>query len=403
MKVRVKFIDVLSVLVRWKKFVILNFFMVCLITAAISLIIPKWYRSQATILPPTDDGGLNFGAILNNLPLAGLGLGGGFDEGTSMIVAIVNSRSLKEKIISEFDLVSRYKVENVEEALEILRSRIAIDISDEGMIKIDAMTKTSFLANSDQELKVRRLSQSMTSFIVDQVDNRNRQLKTEQARRNRVFIEKRYFQNVADLKAAEDSLQIFQQKNGILVLPEQLQASISAMAEIKAQIAMTEMDLEYKRLYMGATHPDYMQAQNRLKAMITEYDSMLSGDKNRDNVIIPLDKAPEMGIKFARLYREVKLQEAITEFLLPQYEQAKIQEAKDTSTIQVLDAPFLPIKRIKPKRALLVLLAGFAGLLISILAAYIHLHLTYMEENNAQEFKKITQILHELNPRYFFK
>ena len=136
MKINNRLIDYLAILVQWKRFVIINFFIVCFITAAISLIIPKWYKSQTTILPPSDDSGLNFGAILSSLPIAGLGFGGGMDQGTSVVVAIIGSRSLREEVINNFDLIRRYKAENMEHAVQILASRIAVDISDEGMIKI---------------------------------------------------------------------------------------------------------------------------------------------------------------------------------------------------------------------------------------------------------------------------
>jgi uncharacterized protein involved in exopolysaccharide biosynthesis len=72
-------------------------------------------------------------------------------------------------------------------------------------------------------------------------------------------------------------------------------------------------------------------------------------------VFPPFQKIPEYGVKYVRLYRDIKLQELLLEFILPQYEQARIQEAKDTPTIQVIDEAVLPIRKSKPKRALIVL------------------------------------------------
>ena len=403
MKINHSFIDYLSVLIRWKKFIIFNFFIICLITAAISLIIPKWYKSQATLLPPSDESGLNFSAILSNLPMGGLGLGGAMDQGTSVVVAIVNSRSLRENVVKKFDLIKRFKAENMEDAVRTLASRAAVDISDEGMIKISCKTKTGYLAGKQQESEARQLSQEITAYIVEEVDKIDMRLKNEKATNNRIFIEKRYQKNVDDLKKAEEELKTFQEENGVLLLPDQLQASITAIAEMKAKITIQQVELDYQSHYMDKNHPEYIRAVNRLNALKKEYEKMQHGAMNADNVIIPLTKAPALGVKYARLYREVMLQEKIMEFLLPQYEQAKIQEAKDTSTIQVLDSPSLPIKRIKPKRAFLVIFAGFASLLLSFFVVYMAMILQHLEENKPSDFKKIKSIMHELNPRSFFK
>jgi len=66
------------------------------------------------------------------------------------------------------------------------------------------------------------------------------------------------------------------------------------------------------------------------------------------------------------LLRDVKVQETVWGLLNQQYYQAKIQEARDTPTIQVLDEAVPPEMKSKPKRKLLVLVGGFLALLFSI-------------------------------------
>ncbi|XLM21261.1 hypothetical protein MKD33_03615, partial [Chromobacterium piscinae] len=70
-----------------------------------------------------------------------------------------------------------------------------------------------------------------------------------------------------------------------------------------------------------------------------------------------------------RKLRELKYQETIFELLSKQYEMAKIDEAKDSSLIQVLDTAVPPELKSKPKRSLIVMLGLFGGLLIGILSA----------------------------------
>ena len=57
-----------------------------------------------------------------------------------------------------------------------------------------------------------------------------------------------------------------------------------------------------------------------------------------------------------RLTREVDIQNTLFIYLTQQYEDAKIQEARNTPTIQLLDPAIAPIKRSSPKRLLMVLI-----------------------------------------------
>ena len=58
---------------------------------------------------------------------------------------------------------------------------------------------------------------------------------------------------------------------------------------------------------------------------------------------------PDLALQYGRLFRELKVQETLYALLTSQYEQAKITEARDTPTVQVLDAPVPADKNIKPR------------------------------------------------------
>ena len=87
-------------------------------------------------------------------------------------------------------------------------------------------------------------------------------------------------------------------------------------------------------------------------------------------MMLPFNEIPELSVEYIRLYRNVTLQEKILEFILPQYEQAKIQEAKDTPSIQILDKANYPIKKHRPKRALIVIFYCFLGTLFCLTYLY---------------------------------
>ena len=137
------FIDYIYILVKWRKQIIKTFFIVCIVAAGISLFLPKVHRGVTTIMPPADDtGGLGLSSLISQIPLSGLGLGAMSDE-TYAFLAILNSRTVMESVVHEFNLVERYHVKNVEKAIKRCRERIKIDVNEDGRVAIkDIIDKT---------------------------------------------------------------------------------------------------------------------------------------------------------------------------------------------------------------------------------------------------------------------
>jgi uncharacterized protein involved in exopolysaccharide biosynthesis len=216
---------------------------------------------------------------------------------------------------------------------------------------------------------------NLANSFIEELEKVHSQIAVEKARKTRIFIEKRYLQNLDELNQAEEALKIFQEKNNIVSLPEQMMTTIQAASELKAQIMATEIEMDVLKNYVGETHTDVIKKENQLAELRKKYSDMrsrkgqpsyvLNQIESSNDVFIPLDDVPEIGLEYARLYREVMLQEKLLEFLLPQYEEAKIKEAKDTPMIQVLDRAALPEKKAKPKRALMVIFWGFMTFILS--------------------------------------
>ncbi|MBN2011728.1 hypothetical protein JW960_20530, partial [candidate division KSB1 bacterium] len=317
----------------------------------------------STILPPVEEGGLsNFAALLSDMPLKALGLGSGVSDESVMFTATLNSRTVMESVVNKFDLINRYRAKNMEEAVRNLRKHAGVVINDEGTLTIFAEARATwfcFFIHSKRN-EARELSKDMTNFFVAELDRVNKRLKSERARNSRTFIEQRYLENVNDLTVAENDLKQFQQKYGMIALPEQTAATIKAAGELKAQIVAKEIELGIVEQAVDHSHSEYIRIKRELNEMQKRYNEMKAPidydnpDGRKIDLFIPLEDAPEVGLEYARRFREVFIQEKILEFLLPQYEQAKIQEAKDTPTVQVLDEAVLPVRKHRPKRAIFV-------------------------------------------------
>ena len=127
----------------------------------------------------------------------------------------------------------------------------------------------------------------------------------------------------------------------------------------------------------------------QLKEQLRRMESSPEGQKVSGDVFIATSQVPELGLQYARLMRDFKVQETLYELLTKQYEVAKINEAKNTSTLQVLDDAFVPDRKSKPKRALMVLLATFAVGFLAVLAAFVREFGERMDGEDRQRWEAI--------------
>ena len=88
------------------------------------------------------------------------------------------------------------------------------------------------------------------------------------------------------------------------------------------------------------------------------------------NIFHSFSDIPELGTQLLRLKRELSIQNTLFTFLTQQYEEAKIQEARNTPTVQVLDIAVEPENKYKPFRVLIVLFSFIFSIIFSSSIAF---------------------------------
>ena len=371
-------IDYLNVLKRWRKNILLNMFLITLFATLLSLIIPKTYRASAVLMPPLTESGMSVFSPLVDSPFGGL-FPQQTDETMSMI-AILKSRTVLTSLVNKFNLIELYDVKNIDIAIKALSDHVVIDIDDEGTIRVSVDVLTHWFHTEPEEILAKSLCADIANFFIEQLDKVNKNLQTEQASFQRVFIEKRYHKNIHDLKLAEENLKQFQEINNMISLPEQTNAAIEAAATIKGHILAKEVRLEVLNNSYNTGHPDINLLTNEISALTEQLHRMeyvTEIEQPNARKLFPLfSKMPALETKLRQLMREVEIQNTLFTFLTQQYEEAKINEARDTPTIQVLDIAVKPNVKFKPFRSLLVIAAGILGLIFGILIAFIRERIT---------------------------
>ncbi len=340
-------VSLVAIAYRWRRFIVINVLAAAVVSVAVSLLLPKWYKSTASIIPPKDQDMLNplnaAGSVLKGLSL-GKRVGGGA-LGTYNYLAILKSRSVLDSVVRRFNLIEVYDVgdTSMEEAIKELKENAAFELQDDDFITIEVYDRDP------------QRAADMANAFVDVLNTVSLQLGTREAGNNREFIERRLDSSRADLRRAEDALRVYQEKSKMIVIPEQnSSASVGGVAELYGMKAKKEIELAILQKSLSPGDPSIGQLQLELAEL----------DKK-------LESFPEIGIESIRLYRDALIQQKIVEFLLPLYEQAKVDEHKDVPVLLVLDRAVRAEKKTKPQRSLIVLASVSLALLVSLLLAFL--------------------------------
>ncbi|MFQ6614434.1 MAG: GNVR domain-containing protein [Fidelibacterota bacterium] len=150
---------------------------------------------------------------------------------------------------------------------------------------------------------------------------------------------------------------------------EQTGAAIDIASQLKSQIMADEVKIQILKETLPANHPDLLNLY-REKTLLSKQLKDLNEGGSNDFLLPKFSKIPDLGLEYARLTRQIEVQNQIFIFLTQQYEEAKIKEARDTPTLQVLDYGKLAEKKYKPSRRKIVTVAFLLALILSVYYYY---------------------------------
>lgn len=374
---RIPSLEYLSVLLRWKWFIVFNFLALTFLITAVTFLLPNWYKATASILPPKQQdiwgAGTTMGSLLKGFPgVRSLGNLGRSTSGYNYL-AILKSRTSMEEVVRKFNLFDVYNISdyNMDKAVKALEDNTFFETQDDDNITIEVYDKNP------------KRAADMANYFVEILNTTSIQLGTQEARNNREFIGKRLEQCKHDLRQAEEKLKTFQEKKDIIIAEYANNSSIAAYAELYAMKAKKEIEVAV--MEKSAT-PDN-QTLLQLKAELKELSKKLS-------------TFPETGLEGVRLYREVMTQEKILEFLLPIYEQAKIDEQKDIPVLLVLDKATPPQRKAKPQRLLIISVLSFLTFTFLLFVTFFFNKIESLEKNQNRLIKKINRLIRKIRQFY---
>jgi len=329
------------------------------LATVLAFAIPKRYQSTAELMPPDNQSGSGMAmvAALSGRAGSGSGLGAmagdlfGLQSTGALFVGILGSRTVHTRLVDEFNLKQVYRVSDEAEA----RRQLAENTS------ISEDRKSGIISLSVTDRSPQRAAMLANAYI-DALNELVAKLTTSSAHRERVFLEQRLQVVSQDLENAEKRFGQFASKNTAINIPEQGKAMVDAAATLQGELIAAQSELEGLRQIYTGNNVRVRSLQARVAELRHELDRLGGKPGSGSESLYPsIRELPLLGVSYADLYRNAKVEETVFETLTQEYELAKVEEAKEIPSVKVLDPGNVPEKKFSPPRLLIM----FLGTLLS--------------------------------------
>ena len=354
-------LELLRILLRRRRFIVVNTLTVTIAAVIISFLVPKTFSGKATVLPPESESplagliGLSAGSIAAAVTNFALPI---MATPSDLYASMLESESVLKQVVDSLKLQSVYRTKTEWAALTKLKDNVKIKVGSDGIITVEAFAGD------------RQLAADIANLMVGTLDQFNRRLQNQKGKEFSGFLEKRLAETDSALGVAQNVMKSFQENHRAVSLELQSEALINNLAQQKALLTSSEIQLEILKKTLYPNHPELVKKKMEVGEIRSKLKSMEEGATNvADSTLsaldIPLSRVPDLSLQFAVLKRNLKIQELTYELLSQQLEMARLQERRDTPTVMVLDHARPAEQAVKPQKRLIILAALFLTFLCS--------------------------------------
>lgn len=373
-----------------------------MLSTIVAFLIPKRYTTTTRLMPPDSQAASSTMMLAGMAAKAGSGLGPmtgdllGLKSSGALFVGMLQSQTIQSRLVQQFDLKKVYGTKLLDDARKELNQNTSIqEDRKSGIITITVTDRSA-----------QRVA-ALANAYVGELNSMASQLSTSSAHRERVFLEERLQSVKRDLDEAETQLAQFSSKNNTIDIQQQEKAMLEATATLAGQLIAAQSELEGLRQIYTDDNARVRSLNARVGELRRELDKLSGqpGVGKPENAWSPAFTAadptpvssanmpypstrnlPLLGVKYADYYRHTKIQETVYELLTEQNELAKVEEAKETPSVKVLDPAEIPERKSYPQRLIIICLGTLITLVLFLIRT---IGTTRWQEIDPQDQRKV--------------
>lgn len=329
-------------------------------TSVYTLAVRQLWSSWALLMVPGQQTpSLGMGSLMG-LDLSGFG--GGMLEnllpsrsGTdiNIVQQVISSRPVLERIVLKYDLIRRLRASNMERTLEKFGRRVSVNLTPEGLLLV------SINAESRTE------SAAMVQDLIDFSNHELSSVVTSRARRARIEAERSLSVAFDSLSRANARLEAFRSETGFIV-PEQGNLMVAMVSEIQREMILAGSELSSISAGLSSRSSSWSRASARYQYLLDAVNDRITGSGEGLSAFPPLDSLPSMIRRYEELFLEVETRRMVYLLLRQELENLRLDEARESPTIEVLVPPTPAHERVFPRRTTLVILVTLIAFILAV-------------------------------------
>lgn len=332
--------------------------LVTVLSIVVSLMLPNEFRSSANLMPA------NTPAIGLDLLTRSSGLGGlasnllrtrssAFDR----FFVLLETHTVKKRVIDQFNLIEVYDTGANQypliDAMKRLDANTNFETFEEGNMLIEVWDEDPTRAKE------------LTDFYVQLINEYNIELSSTEASKFKEFIGDKYAEVLASVDSIQSRTIDFQRQYGVIEFDTQASEYLGAITAVTVQLYEAELKLKMVSENARENNPIYLRQLQQVNALKSTLASMYN-NTNPNDVILNFSQLPEISTQYVRLKAEAEIQQEMLKFIIPIFENARMEEAKSIPGLVVVDEPFVAERKDRPKRSLIVIGAFMSTFLLMI-------------------------------------
>jgi uncharacterized protein involved in exopolysaccharide biosynthesis len=266
-------------------------------------------------------------------------------------VGLLKSRTVADVLIARFKLQALYRKTTMVDTRKRLTNRTTIETGKDMLIHVRV-----------EDAEPARAA-AMANAYEDELHRQNSRLALTAAGQRRLFFDERVSKQKEALAEAEAAMKNMQQVSGLVYPAGQSEALLRAIAQIRAEIASREVQAQAMRLYAAPGNPQLLAILEETSALHAQLDKLQKTGEGAGDPLIPARGIPQAALEYLRKERDLKYHETLFALLSQQAEAARLDEARQSPVVQVVDRAEPPDKKSWPPRVFFMLLAtGLAAM-----------------------------------------
>ncbi|ANF82909.1 tyrosine protein kinase [Acinetobacter sp. NCu2D-2] len=210
------------------------------------------------------------------------------------------------------------------------------------------------LQGEDKQHITRVLNEILVAYNQQNVERRSAE--TAQTLK---FLDEQLPELKTKLDIAEREFNTFRQKYNTVDVTKESELYLSQSIALETQKTQLEQKVAEASAKYTSEHPIIQQMEAQLSAINTKITELNN----------TLKQLPDLQRRYLQLYREVEVQQQLYTSLLNSYQQLRIAKAGEIGNVRIVDTAVEPIKPIKPKKLIVLVLSLFVGGFLGILLA----------------------------------